>query len=611
MSGLAWRLRRLGAMSPGEVLGRAAVSLRDRVAPPAWARLDPATAAQRLFDDPARALEANRAIGALHAPPGPAGLEATIAAARALADGRWQVFGHDVRLDDPPAWHRNPITGEAWPDQPSVALDHRRNDVAGGAKAVWELGRLTMLPTLALAAQATGENAHAERAVRWLADFTERNPAGHGIQHTSGIEMAIRVMTGTVTLALLPPAARARLAPAVGLLAQQALWCGDHLSLGSSANNHLIAEYAAMTVLGAAFPGARDATRLLATSHAGLVHETLRQIHPDGVPAEQAFGYLPFVWELLLIPFVLAERAGVATPDAVRARLAASLEFARAVRRDDGTPPPIGDDDDGRILLADETAPRLDVVGDALAAWLGRDGLSGGPAPLAHLLAGRAPSGLRAEDGERVFADGGYTVWRHGAQLVTFDHGPLGLGALAAHGHADALSLTIACGADVVVTDPGTLAYQEDADARTRCRSTPAHSTVHFGGRSQSEMLGPFLWGRRARVDRSTCTWFTGERHERTVEVAPGHLVVTDRVRGDGAALTWALAPGAEARVDGARATVTSGATATVFDGDGIGPWRLEAAEAAPRFARRQAALRLVAVFTGDRSRTTITLARR
>jgi hypothetical protein len=341
------------------------------------------------------------------------------------------------------------------------------------------------------------------------------------------------------------------------------------------------------------------------------VRETLRQIHPDGVPAEQAFGYLPFVWELLLLPFLLAEDAGVATPGSVRDRLAASLEFARAVRRDDGTPPPIGDDDDGRILLADESASRLDLVGDALAAWLGRDGLAGGGAPLAHLLTGGVPPARRADDGERVFDSGGYTVWRHGAQLVTLDHGPLGLGTLAAHGHADALSVTITRGADGVVTDPGTLAYQEDAAARALCRSTPVHSTVHFGGRSQSEMLGPFLWGRRARVRGRTCEWITGERHERTMQVTDGRVTVDDVVSGPDAGLVWALAPGADVRLDGARATVTIGATAAVFASEGAAPWRLEPAEVAPRFARRQPAQRLVAALPAARARTTITVSPR
>src|SRR5213079_2256384 len=50
-----------------------------------------------------------------------------------------------------------------------AALDYRRGEVAGGAKLTWELGRLTLLPTLALAARLTGERAFADRALSWLA----------------------------------------------------------------------------------------------------------------------------------------------------------------------------------------------------------------------------------------------------------------------------------------------------------------------------------------------------------------------------------------------------------------------------------------------------------
>src|ERR1051326_5609619 len=73
-----------------------------------------------------------------------------------------------------------------------------------------------------------------------------------------------------------------------------------------------------------------------------------------------------------------------------------------------------------------------------------------------------------AADGVHRFPDGGWTVWREAGLLVTFDHGPLGLGALAAHGHADALSVTIWRGTDGIAVDPGTFAYQEDAAARER-----------------------------------------------------------------------------------------------------------------------------------------------
>ena len=614
---MPWALQRLAAMRPAEIAHRAGMALRDRLLPHGYSRWTAEEAATRAFaGDPLVNTRLSALAGGLTRPLAAADFGGTLAAADGLEHGRWNLFGHAVSLADPPEWSRDPLSGHVWPDAPSRQIDTRGSADVGGVKPVWELGRLTMLPTLALSARVGGDPRHAERARRWLADFARREPLGRGVQHASGIEMAVRVLTGCATLAWLDaPARGASLHPALGQMAQQALYLRDHLSLGSSANNHLIAEYAAMTAMGAAFPSLHDGERLLARGHDGLVHETLAQIHDDGVPAEQAFSYLPFVWELLLISFVLAEAAGRPTPRAVRERLGASLEFARWVRLPDGGMPHIGDEDDGRILLADETGSRLDLVGAALAAWLGAEGPSHEHPALARVLFGRDPAARTVGAGSRTFEHGGYTVWRSGLLLATFDHGPLGLGALAAHGHADLLALTLHRGADGIVVDPGTLAYQEDPAARDRCRSTPAHATVHFGGRSQSEMRGPFLWGARARVARDEdgwrAHWVGGERHSRAVTVEDDLVTVRDRVEGSDPTLVFPLAAGANVRVDGRRAQVSVGTSRAEFTLDGAGPWRVEDGEVSERFSHRAPAPRLVAPITEPRARTVIELARR
>jgi hypothetical protein len=605
-------------MSPAEVAHRARIGLRDRLLPAAYARWPATEAGERLFEGGAEAAwRASRLARWVHPPEPAEAFAPAVAAARELLAGRWSLFGHAVTLDDPPRWSRNAVTGAEWPALPSRELDWRRSDLAGGAKFAWEAGRLTMLPTLALAARLTGEAPFAERATRWLDDFTARNPLGHGIHHRAGIEMAVRVLTVSWTLALLGErAGAARLDACLGLLAQQARHCRDHLSLGSSANNHLIAEYAGPTTLAAAFPALRGGRALLDRGLAGLERETLRQIHEDGVPAEQAFGYLPFVWELLLVPFIAAEIAGETVSGAVRERLRASLEFARAIRLPDGSWPRVGDEDDGRVLLACEGASRLDRVGNALAAWLDADALADVDPALALLLTGRIPRPARpAADARHTFHVGGYTVWRGRGLVVTFDHGPLGLGSLAAHGHADALSLTIFRGVDPIAIDPGTLAYQEDAEARDRGRGTPAHGTVHFGGRSQSEMRGAFLWGRRAAVraagDAFECRWAGGETHARRVEVEDGRIRVDDRVHGAAPELVFALAPRTEIELAGNTATVASGGSRAVFESRGVTAWRLEPAEAAPRFGQREPAARLVAAIEGETCHTEVTVGER
>lgn len=613
-----WLLDRLAAMSPAEVAHRLRVALRDRWFVPAWEREAPARAYTRLFATPdaRRAIAPALATRWMRPPVSADGLTAVFDEAAAIAAGRWRLFGHDVAIADPPRWNANALTGAEWPDAPSRTLDHHRPDVAGGAKFAWELGRLTPLPSLVMATRLNRDPAHAERAARWLADFAARAPLGHGIHHTSGIEMALRVLTMSATVALLDPDDVRQPEAVAGLVAQQALWCRDHLSLGSSANNHLLAELSAMVVAGSLWPEMRAARSLRRAGLARLERELLSQIHPDGVSAEQAFGYVPFIWELALLALDAAECAGEQVRPEVWERLGRSLEFMRAVRLPDGRVPQVGDEDDGRILLAWDGPSRVDLVGNALAARIGADALDAEASGLATLLfgaVGRAPRA--AADGVHRFPHGGWTVWRERGLLVTFDHGPLGLGALAAHGHADALSVTVWNGNDGLVVDPGTFAYQEDEAARERCRSTPVHSTLHFGGRSQSRSLGPFLWGARASVapagDFHVCTWASGERHERSVQVAGGAVTIEDRVRGRDAHVVFALAPGATVALSGTGADVTSGASRAAFRGAGLGPWRIEPAEHAPRFGTRTAALRLTARLTGERAGTRIEIAGR
>jgi hypothetical protein len=613
LSDFAWKLARLRLMTAGEVLHRARIALRDRLAPPAYELWTPPEACERLFTgSPESVLAGARLAAIAHVAPGEAGFAGSIDAARRLGEGRWSLFGREVRLDDPPLWNRNHRDGRDWPDLSSAKIDYRRGG-AGDTKLTWELGRLTFLPTLALGARIERRADLAERCVRWLDDWNEENPLGHGIHHTSGIEMAVRVMTTSWTLALLGQRARGKgLAATLGLIGQQALHCRDHLSLGSSANNHLLSEYAAMAVAGGLFPSLRDSAALLERGVSGLEREVPIQIHEDGVPAEQAFGYLPFVWELVLCAFVVAEAAGRPIAQAPRERLRASLEFARALRLEDGRLPAIGDDDDARILLADEPASRLDLVGNALAAWLGAPALSGEDS-MARLLFGRSGQApAAAPNGKRTFDRGGYTAWRERGLVATFDHGPLGYPSIAAHGHADALAVTLQRDADAIVSDPGTFGYHADRAARDRCRSTPAHATVAFGGRSQSEMLGPFLWGRRASVTARDggfeCRWYTGERHWRRVEVSGPGMEIDDRVTGNDATLCFPLAPSARVEITERRATVRAGSTVATFDVEGAGPWHVADAEFSPRFGELQESQRLVAPIQSDRARTVITV---
>ena len=97
------------------------------------------------------------------------------------------------------------------------------------------------------------------------------------------------------------------------------------------------------------------------------------------------------------------------------------------------------------------------------------------------------------------YREGGNTILRSEDRkiLIGIDHAELGFGSIAAHGHADALSFQMFVEGQPVFVDPGTYIYHCDIKSRNAFRKTENHNTVCIDGRDQSEMLGPFLWGRR------------------------------------------------------------------------------------------------------------------
>ena len=103
------------------------------------------------------------------------------------------------------------------------------------------------------------------------------------------------------------------------------------------------------------------------------------------------------------------------------------------------------------------------------------------------------------------FADAGITLLRtSGGQAPEIwcrcDGGPHGFLSIAAHAHADALSVEVRYGGVDILADPGTYCYHGEPAWRSYFRSTIAHNTVELGGQNQSSDGGPFLWLRHANA---------------------------------------------------------------------------------------------------------------
>ncbi len=435
---------------------------------------------------------------------------------------RLSFFDLDAQfLGDPVDWHADHSAGKRQEPRPIQLTDYRDFDRVGDCKLVWEPNRHHQLVVLAQAALVTGEPRYAAKALELLESWLDQNPFGYGMNWKSPLELGIRLINWVWTLDLL------RLA---GAQPGDALWrrvrhaaylmCREiarKYSRGSSSNNHLIGEAAGVFVAASYFPDFPRAAALRDQALAILETEILAQSYPDGCTREQASGYQLFVLQFFTICMLVAERTGQRVSRAWRERLHQQYRFVKALAEGGPELPWFGDKDDGYVLDFGEPVSDSDMTVATDACLFGDPDLAAGvrrwPGSLAWLFDGATVEPLRPAAApeapplrSRAFRDSGWYLLQSGtrdgadALSVLFDCGELGFGAIAAHGHADALSFTLRAAGKPIFVDAGTYDYFTYPEARDYFRSTRAHNTVEIDGRSQSEASGPFMWARRAEA---------------------------------------------------------------------------------------------------------------
>lgn len=498
--------------------------------------------------------------------------ERYVRAAEAVLRGELDVLGLDsVAYGHPPRWNRDPRTGREAPLTYGRAIDYRDPRVVGDIKYLWEPNRHHQWVWLAQAWALTGDDRFLDGLAVQLESWLDQCPYPRGPNWSSGLELGIRLINWAVAWQLIggrqsPLFAKA---PHLGSRWLAAIYrhqyaIHSHWSAYSSANNHRIGEAAGLLVAAVTWPCWRRSARWRARSHRILEEEILLQHTSDGVNREQATGYMPFVLSFACVAGRAADRAGMPLGAAVRERLHAAADFLDAVADVCHHVPMFGDADDGVVTRldpapdADPFATAFALVGGLLDAGRWARRATGGERAARWLgFVERPPCAGAATPARQAFPEGGYVVL--GEHLGTtaetrlvMDAGPLGLGRLAAHGHADALSVTLSVGGHEVLIDPGTFDYYMDPVSRRYFRSTPAHNTIEVDGRDQSEMGGTFLWlskahGRFRHVHPAGAPtvaegWHDGYRrlprpvrHVRRVAlVGDGRFQVTDRLEGRG-----------------------------------------------------------------------------
>ena len=448
--------------------------------------------------------------------PPDAARKALIAAAQDVLAGHWEVFG--VRRHDmvDPDWFLDPVSGRRFPrDRYAFRIDYRNPPDHANVKQVWELSRHHHLTVLAAAWWLTGEDEYADTVARHLRSWWAQNPFLSGVNWSSGIELGIRLISWVWVRRLLDgwPGAPELFEDNEDAV-RQVRWHQQYLaafrSRGTSANNHVVAEAAGQLITSCAFPWFVESDRWRIDAGRVLERELGRNTFASGVNRELAFDYHGLVTELGLLGALEAAASGHPLTRPTWQGLCRMLDVAAAVLDERGRAPRQGDSDDGRALVLD--APEANRWASLLASGAAIFGAAPwwpphAPGVTSAVLGAFAPpvSEVMARSAVRPshFADAGMTILRTPPGVTPeiwcrCDGGPHGYLAIAAHAHADALSIEVRCGGVDILADPGTYCYHGDPEWRRYFRSTVAHNTVELGGRDQSLSGGPFLWLRHA-----------------------------------------------------------------------------------------------------------------
>ena len=433
-----------------------------------------------------------------------------------------------------PEWNKDPLTGVVAPLVFGKRLDYRNESLVGNIKYLWEPNRHLFLVTLAQAYALTSNHKYLNSIKAYLSSWIEQCPYLMGANWVSSLELAIRLINWSITWKMIGGANSPIFDSKEGKIFKEnwlrnifehSCFIANYFSRFSSANNHLIGEAAGLYVASIIWPYWQTSAVWERQAKEILESEVVKQTWRDGVNKEQAISYQQFVLDFLLIAALTGKQSDSVFSDQFWQVISQMIAYLAAIIDVGNNIPMFGDADDGYVvqlsqqpefnhyvslittgkLLFDEAIPKpLPGKLDDKTIWM----LGASAKGEADNKDGLCQTGIR-----QSFPDGGY--WILGDSFNTpsevkavVDCGSLGYLSIAAHGHADSLSLYLSVSGKEFLIDPGTYSYHTEREWREYFRGTRAHNTITVDGQDQSVITGNFMWGKKAV---SACTHWKNE----------------------------------------------------------------------------------------------------
>lgn len=416
-------------------------------------------------------------------------------------ENTYDLFDKKVIILDRIDWHSG-ITGEWDKFKYSLDIDTKFTDEIGDIRYTWEINRHQFFPYIALLYKQTGEKKYYNTIKEYFYNWSNENYYLRGVNWLSSMEVAIRSYQWIITYYILDKVSENDFREdIIKSVIASIEYVSKNLSKYSSANNHLILEAVIMSIVGYCLDGEYNQD-WFKKGYNILEKEISLQFNDDGVNKEQALHYQAFVIDAMLqYNFFLRKIGEKPIGEEI---IYNSLKFIGSLRADKFNFD-YGDSDDAKIIsFSCEKKNYYQYILELGSIYYKEkfiefDSISNEVKFISGINKIDELKNVEYEK-SKLYREGGYLVINNNNDNLLMDVGELGFGAIAAHGHADALSIIYYNKNNPIIIDSGTYIYNIENEYRNYFRSTEAHNTLCYKGLNQSEIKGPFLWGKRANV---------------------------------------------------------------------------------------------------------------
>ena len=439
----------------------------------------------------------------------------TLAAAEEVRAHRFDLLGSGpTSLGAEIDWLSDFKTGARWPVADHLEIPIKLDpEGPEDIKVPWELSRFGHAVVLARAWRLSGDQRYSDELFAQLDSWLAMNPYGRTCNWKNAMEVAIRAVNWLVALELvddapgLDPPRRLALLHSLYLHAH---YIASNLEVyGTITSNHYLSDGLGLLYIAELFPAQGPVPGWRATAREIVFGEMAVQVHADGVDYENCPGYHRLVLELFLYGWLLLRAHGEPPPaTGFLERLEKMFEFSLHILDPQHGAPPIGDADDGRLLILAERAiddhRGLLALGAALFERGDLKARAGSPAP-AELCWALGEEGLARYDALEAsseplragrFEAAGYFVSHgpRGQDHLVLDFADVGIRDQGSHGHDDLLSFTLSLWSERVIVDPGPFVYTASPTRRFEARSARNHNLVVVDDAEMSGLREDYLW---------------------------------------------------------------------------------------------------------------------